>query len=302
MENEIYKKEQFFHKCSFCKVFAVSDAAPSGYLFHAHEFVQVWYLLRGKCEHYVGDQVFSLDVGDSFLIPPNVSHKTILQPDTSVICCDFDPKTVLALESPEDTETELSLLKVMRFLEESREELPRFRFQQKTRRRVERLMQEMLEEYDQGSFYFEDVLRIKIRELLFLFMREFASTPVRIRDDQIYEKYKSLMAEAIRYIDENYCENLTLSDVCKNFAISKTYFCHLFKLMTEKTFTEYLTDLRIRAAMTMLEDHSRSITEISEKLGFSNTSYFSKIFKKYTGCLPKEYRKERSKRRNSTQS
>ena len=185
MENEIYKKEQFFHKCSFCKVFAVSDAAPSGSMFHAHEFVQVWYVLRGKCEHHVGEQVYSLDVGDSFLIPPHVAHKILLHPDTRVICCDFDPEKVL--DAAGEASTELSLAKVMGFLDRSREELPRFRFQQKTRRRMERLVQEMLEEYEQGTFYFEDVLRIKIRELLLLFMREFASAPDRIRADQIYE-------------------------------------------------------------------------------------------------------------------
>lgn len=299
MENEIYKKEQFFHRCSFCKVFAASDVSPSGHMPHAHEFMQVWYVLRGQCEHHVGERIYCLDVGDSFLIPPNVIHRTVLQPASHVICCDFDPACVLASPLPEDSDTHLSMVKVMCFLEESRAELPRVRFQQNTRRRVERLMLEMLEEYGQGSFYFEEVLRMKIRELLLLFMREFASTPDQIRSDQIYEKYKALMAEAIRYIDENYCESLTLGDVCRQFAISKTYFCHLFKLMTGKTFTEYQTDLRIGAAMTMLEDHSRSIAEISEKLGFSNTSYFSRLFKKYTGCLPKEYRKERSMRRNS---
>lgn len=293
MDHEIYKKERFFHKCSFCKVFEVHDSAPSGSLFHGHEFVQIWYIRRGRCEHFVGEKTYNLDVGDSFLIPPNVAHKTLLQPDTSVICCDFDPEAVLALMLPkEEGETELTLEKVTSFLEESRAELPCFRFRQKTRRRVERLMQELLDEYEEESHYFEDVLRIKIRELLLLFMREFASVSERMRSDQIYEKYKTLMADAIRYIDENFHENLTLSGVCKHFAISKTYFCHLFKLITGKTFTEYLTDLRIRAAMAMLEDQSLSITEISEKLGFSNTSYFSKIFKRHTGCLPKEYRKK----------
>lgn len=293
MDNEICKIERFFHKCSFCKVFEVTDTAPSGTVFHSHEFVQIWYVRRGRCEHYVGEKIYHLDVGDSFLIPPNVTHKTILLPDTGIVCCDFDPAAVLAAASSEqEADTELSLTRVMDFLKVSCEELPCFRFQQKTRRRVERLMQELLDEYEEGSCYFEDVLRIKIRELLLLFMREFRSAPERMRSDQIYEKYKILMAKAIRYIDENFCENLTLSGVCKHFAISKTYFCHLFKLITGKTFTEYLTDLRIRAAMVMLEDPNLSITEISEKLGFSNTSYFSKIFKKYTGCLPKEYRKK----------
>ena len=294
MDKEIYTKEHFFHRCSFCKVFEVSDSRPSGYMHHEHEFMQIWYVRRGRCEHFVGGKVYHLDVGDSFLIPPNVAHKVLLQPDTSVICCDFDPQAVLAGGLPEEErDTELSRGKVMGFLEESRETLPCFRFRQKTGRRVERLMQELLDEYEEGSCYFEDVLRIKIRELLLLFMREFASAPERIRTDQVYEKYKTLMADAIGYIDKNYCDNLTLGEVCKHFAISKTYFCHLFKLITGKTFTEYLTELRIRAAMVMLEDPNLSITEIGEKLGFSNTSYFSKIFKRQTGCLPKEYRKKR---------
>lgn len=292
MAYSVYKKEAFFHKCKFCKVFLVNNQAPSGYQPHAHEFVQVWYIVRGKCEHHVGDQVYYLDVGDSFLIPPDTSHRTLLQPDTSVICCDFSLEAVF---SPEEENSDLSLMKVLCFLQESKVALPCFRFHQKTRRRVERLMHELLEEYEQSSPHYQEMLRLKIRELLLLFMREFISAQDAVRTDQIYEKYKTLMASAIGYIDENFCENLTLSDVCKRFAISKTYFCHLFKLITGKTFTEYLTDLRIREAMTLLEDHSQSISEISERLGFSNISYFSKTFKKYTGCLPKEYRKEKGK-------
>lgn len=295
MTNTLMKKEAFFKKCRFCKVFSVSSAAPSGYDVHRHEFMQIWYVLRGRCEHYVEGKKYSLDVGDTFLIPPNLEHKTLVQSDTVVICCDFALETVLPpSDAIDEGRSELSMMKVLCFLEESKDQLPCFRFQQKTRRRVERLMQELLEEYEQGGNYYQEILRIKIRELIFLFMREFETAPEHIRADLIYEKYKTLMAEAIRYIDANYSENLTLSDICKQFAISKTYFCHLFKLITEKTFTEYLTDLRIRAAMNLLEDHSLSITEISEKLGFSNTSYFSKIFKKHTGSLPKEYRKERS--------
>lgn len=296
MANEILKKENYFHKCKFCKVFSASSKAPSGFEYHAHEFMQIWYVDRGKCEHYVEDKIYSLDVGDCFLIPPNMAHKTLLLPDSNAICCDFSLETVFgACDPQENGYSELSMMKVLCFLQESKTQLPCFRFQQKTRRRVEQLMHELLEEYEQSSAYYQEVLRIKIRELIFLFMREFESSPDNVRADQIYEKYKTLMMEAIRYIDANYGENLTLGDVCKHFAISKTYFCHLFKLITGKTFTEYLTELRVQEAKNLLEDHSQSITEISEKLGFSNTSYFSKIFKKYTGRLPKEYRKERSK-------
>ena len=297
MSNEIYKNEHFFHKCTFCKVFKADDKTPSGSMFHSHEFVQIWYIRQGRCDHFVGEQVYHLEVGDSFIILPHVTHKTLLQPNTNVICCDFDPTVVLAASAlGEDKMSDLTLEKVRAFLNASGAELLCFRFQQKIRRRVEHLMQELLDEYEDGSHYFEDVLRIKIQELLLLFMRESALVPEHIRADQIYEKYKVLMADAIRYIDENYCENLTLGGVCKHFAISRTYFCHLCKLITGKTFTEYLTDLRIRAAMTLLEDQSLSISEVSERLGFSNTSYFSKIFKKYTGCLPKEYRKKRVNR------
>lgn len=291
--SSVVKRETCFRKCKFCKVALISDKAPSGYQSHAHDYWQIWYVARGKCEHYVGDQVYNLNVGDSFLIPAGVTHKTLLLKDTSVICCDFAPEAVFGEDhAPQSAEGERSAEKVLCFLQNINGQLPLVRFQQNTRRRVEQLMKDLLDEYEQGDHYYEDVLRLKIRELIFLLMREFVSATDDTQINQIYEKYKTLMSEAIRYIDENYYEDISLSDVCKRFAISKTYFCHLFKLMTAQTFAEYLTKQRIEAAMILLEDQSQSISEISEKLGFSNSSYFSKIFKKHTGSLPKEYRKK----------
>lgn len=289
----VLKKENYFHKCGFCKVFTASDRMRSGYAWHSHDFMQIWYVLRGRCENYVEERVYCLDVGDSFLVPPNMEHKTLLHPGTSVICCDFALEEVLRqTEQRESACGELDLMSVLYFLQGSKVRLPCFRFQQQSRRRVEGIMSEMLEEYEQGALYYQEVLRIKIRELLLLFMREFATSPGYMEADMVYEKYKALMSEAISYIDGHYCESLTLGEVCKRFAISKTYFCSLFKLITRQTFTEYLTELRLRAAMKLLEERSHSISEISEQLGFSSVSYFSKLFKGYTGCLPKEYRKK----------
>lgn len=295
MSNILLKKESYFHKCPFCKVFTVSDKALSGYQMHAHDYMQIWYVIRGQCAHYVEDRVYRLSVGDSFLIPPNMMHKTDLQPGTNIICCDFSLEAVLSQSDQQNiVYGELNLMNVLYFLQDSKARWPCFQLQQQTRRRVERLMNELLEEYEQATYYYQEVLQIKIQELLLLFMREFATSPDHKIADQLYEKYKALMAKAIRYIDEHYSEPLTLDELCKRFALSKTYFCYLFKLITRQTFTEYLTDLRLRTAMKLLEDTSYSITQISEKLGFSNVSYFSKLFKAFTGSPPKTYRKEHS--------
>ena len=112
----VLKKENYFHKCGFCKVFTASDRMQSGYAWHSHDFMQIWYVLRGWCENYVEERVYCLDVGDSFLVPPNMEHKTLLHPGTSVICCDFALEEVLCeTEQRESACGELDLMSVLYF-------------------------------------------------------------------------------------------------------------------------------------------------------------------------------------------
>lgn len=100
---------------------------------------------------------------------------------------------------------------------------------------------------------------------------------------------------ALRYIRENYNKNLKLADISEKVSMSPKYFCRFFKNMTDKTPIEYLIAYRIERAARMLISGNESITEISFACGFSDLSYFTKLFKCQKGITPRQFRKNNNK-------
>lgn len=96
----------------------------------------------------------------------------------------------------------------------------------------------------------------------------------------------------IRYIKKNYTQPITLSDVCEKLHYSRSYVSHIFKQHTGRSFRQYLTEIRLEAAKTLLQYSGLSITEIAFSVGFEDSTYFASIFKKHYGLSPSAYRKE----------
>ena len=104
------------------------------------------------------------------------------------------------------------------------------------------------------------------------------------------EKLDSLVAEAKRYIADNYSNDISLDEVSGKVDVSPYYFTRLFKEETGETFLEYLTRLRIDNAKELMKDPDVSIKDICTRVGYSDPNYFSRIFKKAVGKTPTEYR------------
>lgn len=96
---------------------------------------------------------------------------------------------------------------------------------------------------------------------------------------------------AIKYINENIALDITIEDICKEINISKHYFCRQFKEHIGLTIMKYVLRTRITLAKIDLVKTKLSISEISEKNGFSSVSYFCRIFKETEKCTPLQFRK-----------
>ena len=94
------------------------------------------------------------------------------------------------------------------------------------------------------------------------------------------------MEKAKEYINENFHKDISLDDVSKVVDISPYYFSKLFKQEAGKNFIEYLTEVRLRNARSLLRNPQYSIKEICVRSGYSDPNYFSRIFKKYEGVTP----------------
>lgn len=88
------------------------------------------------------------------------------------------------------------------------------------------------------------------------------------------------------YVDTHYNEPLQLRTLSEQFFMNMSYCSELFKKMTGKNFSEYLTTIRMEAAMQMLQTNEYSIGAVAAKSGYSDYYYFCKVFKKYYGISP----------------
>ena len=107
----------------------------------------------------------------------------------------------------------------------------------------------------------------------------------------------NLVYEVKRFLDRRTCEKVCLKDVCSYFGIGKTALMNKFKRECGVGVMEYFAALKVEAAKKFISTTSMNFFEISEKLGYSTPSYFSKIFKDSTGMSPTEYSRRVSKRR-----
>lgn len=98
------------------------------------------------------------------------------------------------------------------------------------------------------------------------------------------------IAQAQRYIREHYAESLSLEEVSSAAGFSSSYFSTLFRKETGKNFLEYLMDVRIEEAKTLLRESRMTIEAVAKAVGVNDYKRFSKTFKKTTGISPKEYR------------
>lgn len=102
----------------------------------------------------------------------------------------------------------------------------------------------------------------------------------------------NLMAQFINERMNNW-NDVRMSDIASSLHISQSRASHLFKKLTNKTLTQYTTDLRIAEAKKLLLTTQMKIKDISEALEFQDPTIFCKYFKKYTGCTPLKYRNSR---------
>ena len=107
-----------------------------------------------------------------------------------------------------------------------------------------------------------------------------------------YENIKmNAVADNIReFIRLHYKEDISLQDVAGSMNYSEAYFCKIFKQCFDKSFLVYLTEYRVEKAKALLADMKTNIQDVSAEVGYRDSNYFARVFKRSTGITPTEYR------------
>jgi len=130
-----------------------------------------------------------------------------------------------------------------------------------------------------------------VRETLLILTQFLDKSKVVIGGVQTNSKQPN-MQRLLDYINEHYAEPLNLTEMGKRFHYNPSYLSNYFSENNHQSFSEYLKQVRIEKSIELLQEKDKSIAKISMLVGYSDHSYFCRVFKKFMGVSPSSYRRQ----------
>lgn len=252
--------------------------------YHYHNVYEICYLLSGERYFFVKDKIYQTKKGNLVILNKYDIHKIndISQPPYERILIEFNDIFLKdLLPHLDDTDLFYCFNNDLHILDLSLSE----------QNIMENKLREMTNEYKNHPEGFNSCLKAKFIDFL-IFINRISKQHKSIPKVSQSHKHKKV-SEIVKYINANYAETLTLSDIATKFNYSDNYLCTLFKEGTGFSIIEYLNGVRINESQKLLRETHLTVTEISEKVGYENITHFGRVFKQITGTSPLKYRKSK---------
>lgn len=239
---------------------------------HYHDFSEIYYMAQGSCNYFIDNKIYSVMPHDIVFVQSGTIHKTVYR--------DGNPHKRILIGFSDDY--------IAPPLREKVNEIFRNRFYRPSDSYfIEDIFKKLYTEYINGSDISHELIFCYMTELFAYIARNVSSDG---ESNNITET-NTAISEITKYIAENYPQNITLSLLADMAGYSEDYFSKLFKASTGFGYKEFIKTVRIKAAKEMLAQSRDSVCKIAFRCGFSDSNYFSSVFKKITGLPPLKYRK-----------
>lgn len=258
------------------------------YPWHFHSQYEIIYVKKscGRC--FVGDSIERFSDGDAILFGPNLPH--YMRSDDVYHCDNFLLRvqgTIIQFEE--------------NFMQYSFDHYPQFHQIRLLLREAERGVvfhtagnspvggrMSVFPEL-KGFGQLTGLLEL-LQELAVFTRRKMLASPC------YYEKFPTVgnkrIDKIISFINSNYTRPLRLDEIAEMANMNSSAFCRFFKEVTEKTFLQYVMDMRIGYACKLLTIGDMEISQIAVECGFDSISHFNRTFKQLTGLTPTQYRNQ----------
>ena len=253
---------------------------------HWHNAVELIYILENDFVVFVDSKEYDLEEKDIIFIPSDDIHEFRSEAPTGTrVFINFEFSGLNDYADTDRLRTQLGDVRVIRHVEDG------------IYRQVEAEILKMLRERESGGFAGELYFTARMLDILVLLVR---STPSRVNMGNLRNSKKQVWGlekidKSLKYIEENYSEDIHLDDIAKVAGFSKYYFSRLFKEITEKSFHQYVSEYRIKKAELLLSDPNYTVSEAAYAVGFSSIATFDRLFRRIKGCSPQAFRKLRDK-------
>ncbi len=250
---------------------------------HFHERYEIWYCLKGETQFFIHDKTYNIFKGNIILINKNTLHKILIDKEK----IKQNERFVVEFNESFLTEGNLKIEQMEKLLFCFNQQRYVLNLDAAVRTEIEKNFFKIMEQYTDKKIHFKMYMRILLIETLIVLNRIVKNTiPDREKDLSLSEQK---IQEAVKYINENYNQDISLEQIARKHSISKYYFCRIFKNITGFNFVDYLNHVRINEAQKLILNSNLNVSNIAEKVGYNNVVHFSRMFKKIIGCPPSKY-------------
>jgi AraC-like DNA-binding protein len=264
----------------------VSDSFPSP--LHFHPEIEILLIIEGSGTRVTGDGVGRFSPGELVMIGSNVPHVWYSDQINNTIP-EKKPETIYIQFLKDFTGERFFHLPESEKIRDLFELAKRgIKLYGRTRDRVEELMHKLT-----GTAGMPNIIILLNILHTISSSKEIHLLSGPVIQTQVNLKNSSRMNRIYRYVLENYNEEITLNDIAMVANLSPSAFSRYFKSNTNKTFVQFLNEVRVGHARQLLRaDEQYPISNICYLCGFNSPSYFIRQFRKITGATPLEYRKK----------
>ena len=256
--------------------------------FHFHDLCEMNYVVESFGKRIVGDNISNFSSGDFVLMNSYLPHIWYNDPlyfkepnlaAAKAIVTYFDPNFLIEL-----TNNSQFTLKIEALLEKAKRGV---RFFGNTQRMAVKKLNEILKKNPlQGVINFLEIINILLES------DEYECLASIGYQHSLNQKDTQRMNNVYQYIMKNFSEPISLRQIASVANLTPPAFCNFFKKRTQRSFTEFLNELRVGHACKLLENQELTIADVCFQSGYQTMTHFDNFFKKITKKTPSQYRKE----------
>ena len=267
-----------------CLLMNLSKELSAFALPHYHDYIEILYILKGKFRLFT-DKEYTCDAGDMAVINSKEAHNVLPDgTDCTYIVVKFLPQILYTSE-----QTLFEIKYMLPFTLSGSPHPHVIKKEEFNDTEIPYIMNRMMQEWQTRDYAYELAIRADILHLFSWILRYWNSLNLNLEDYSVKPELARVVQPSLEYASKNFA-NADARTAANECALSYSYFCRSFKSVTKKSFSEYLTYLKLSEAEKLLITTDLSMTEIAHTCGFSTSSYFIQQFKKQKKMSPRQFR------------
>ena len=264
---------------------SLSDVSETSFSLHTHDFHELVIILKGTGIQEINTEAYSLIAGDVFVLKGSDMHGYRNSKNLLYYNIAYDPRLLAAYDKGiRDLPGYFALFLLEPIFRKQHNFQSKLHLSTKDLIYASELTSLLYKEYTQRVPGFQAMLVNYFIQLVVFLSRKYSE-----QQSPVTNSFMPL-ADTIAYIEQNFTSDISLNSLAERSDMSVNHFLRVFRSTFNLTPVNYINQLKIKKACELMVDSGKTMTCIAFESGFSDSNYFSRLFKKIMGMTPTEYR------------